>query len=103
MPGGCAGRCLRVVVVPDHPWARRRSSLRVDELAATPIVVRERGSGTRETLDHALRRAGAEDVRPLLELGSAAAARGVPDRGAGTLPCSASSLFASIRPLLTWM
>ncbi|MFE1207281.1 MULTISPECIES: LysR family transcriptional regulator [Streptomyces] len=74
---------LIVVVVPDHPWARRRKPLHVRELAATPIVVRERGSGTRETLDHALRRAGAEEARPLLELGSAAAVRGSVIAGAG--------------------
>ncbi|MFC7449078.1 LysR family transcriptional regulator [Rhodococcus daqingensis] len=64
---------LIVVVHPDHPWARRRRPLSIAELAGTPLVVREPGSGTRTTLDVALH----EYTRaaPLLELGSAAAIR----------------------------
>ncbi len=44
---------LVVVVGPRHRWARR-SALRVDELLAGGLVVRERGSGTRETLERGL-------------------------------------------------
>jgi DNA-binding transcriptional LysR family regulator len=65
---------LIVVVGPGHPWARRRRALRATELAATPLVVREPGSGTRETLDRVLARHSPVD--PLLELGSNAAVRG---------------------------
>lgn len=59
VPPGLASRVvatdrLVVVVAPGHPWARRRTALLAAELAATPLVVRERGSGTRETLDLAL-------------------------------------------------
>ncbi len=64
---------LLVVVDPGHPWARRRIPLTVAELAATPLVVREPGSGTRSTLDVAL--AEYPRAEPLLELGSAAAIR----------------------------
>lgn len=64
---------LVVVVTPDHPWARRRRPLTPSELAATPLVVREPGSGTRATLDDAL--AGHEQAQPLLELASGAAVR----------------------------
>lgn len=47
---------------------------RPEELAATPVVTREQGSGTREFLAAALKgAAGAEQVRPALELSSAAA------------------------------
>src|SRR5699024_8558870 len=46
---------LVVTVPPTHPWSRRRTPLSVAELAATPLVVREPGSGTRTTLDLALR------------------------------------------------
>lgn len=74
---------LVVVVAPGHPWAHRRKPLNVRELAATPLVVRERGSGTRETLDHALRQAGADETRPLLELGSSTAVRGAVIAGIG--------------------
>lgn len=47
---------LVVAVTPAHPWARRRPpTVRADELARTPLVVREHGSGTREVLERALR------------------------------------------------
>ncbi|MFE3056617.1 LysR family transcriptional regulator [Nocardia sp. NPDC059239] len=64
---------LVAVVDPAHPWARRRRPLTVAELAATPLVTREPGSGTRSTLDIAL--AEYPRAEPLLELGSAAAIR----------------------------
>src|SRR3546814_19460528 len=64
---------LVVVVHPDHPWARRRKPLTVAELAATPLLVREPGSGTRTTLDLALHES--ERGPPLLELGRSAAIR----------------------------
>ncbi|MEW1907470.1 LysR family transcriptional regulator [Kitasatospora sp. NPDC085895] len=78
-----AGDRLLVVVAPGHPWARRRRPLDAAELAATPLVLRERGSGTRDTLDRALRRAGAGDSRRLLELGSATAVRNAVIAGTG--------------------
>jgi DNA-binding transcriptional LysR family regulator len=64
---------LVVVVHPNHPWARRRRPLTMAELAATPLVVREPGSGTRHTLDLVLQEF--ERPAPLLELGSGAAIR----------------------------
>lgn len=44
---------LVVVVAPSHPWTRR-THVTADELAATPLVTREAGSGTRSTLAEAL-------------------------------------------------
>ena len=41
---------LVVVARPDHPWARRRDPVSPAELAATPMVSREAGSGTRDVL-----------------------------------------------------
>jgi DNA-binding transcriptional LysR family regulator len=64
---------LVVVVHPSHPWARRRRPLSVAELAATPLLAREPGSGTRRTVDLALQEY--ERPPPLLELGSGAAIR----------------------------
>lgn len=44
-----------VVIAPHgHPWVRRKSAVSPEELAATPLVTRESGSGTRETLESAL-------------------------------------------------
>lgn len=87
-PPGLATRriardCLRVVVAPGHPWARRRRALTTAELATVLLVVREKGSGTRETVDNALRRAGSGEISPLVELGSAAAVRSAVIAGAG--------------------
>src|SRR5690349_8513878 len=44
---------LIVVVAPGHPWARRRRPLPAAELASTPLILREKGSGTRQVLDTA--------------------------------------------------
>ncbi|MET8981868.1 LysR family transcriptional regulator [Streptomyces sp. NPDC004539] len=74
---------LVIVVAPGHPWTRRRRPLTAAELASAPLVLRERGSGTRETLDQALSLAGAGAPRPLLELGSATAVRGAVIAGTG--------------------
>jgi molybdate transport repressor ModE-like protein len=64
---------LVVVVHPGHPWARRRRPLTAAELAATPLLAREPGSGTRRTVDLALQEF--DRPPPLLELGSGAAIR----------------------------
>ena len=49
---------LRVVVAADHPWARRRRAVSAAELADAALVLRERGSGTRDVIEDALARAG---------------------------------------------
>jgi molybdate transport repressor ModE-like protein len=46
---------LVVVVPPSHPWARR-TTVTPAELASTPLVSREEGSGTRDALTAALAR-----------------------------------------------
>ncbi|MBW4716574.1 LysR substrate-binding domain-containing protein [Saccharothrix obliqua] len=78
---------LAVVVPPGHRWARR--PVTAAELAATPLVVRERGSGTRDTLDRALPGA----CPPALELGSTTAVRGAVV--AGVAPAVLSVLAAA--------
>lgn len=71
---------LVVVVGPGHPWAGR-SRITAATLAATPLVVREAGSGTRTVLDRAL--AGLPTAPPALELSSTAAVRSAVAAGAG--------------------
>ncbi|MGD3108455.1 LysR family transcriptional regulator [Streptomyces sp. YGL11-2] len=65
---------LIVVAAPSHPWTRRRTGLTAAELAATPLILRERGSGTRQVLDAALARLGGL-AAPLLELSSTTAVK----------------------------
>jgi len=64
------GDRLVVVVAPSHPWARRRSPLSVEHLAATPLLLREAGSGTRDAFEAALAAVGAVPVEPLAALAS---------------------------------
>lgn len=65
---------LVAVVPPEHDWARR-SSVTMSELAETPLVMREQGSGTREALEQALLEAGHGRPVSVLELGSTSAVR----------------------------
>jgi molybdate transport repressor ModE-like protein len=70
---------LIVVTAPTHPWARRRRALSAAELSATPLVLREKGSGTRQVLDVAV----GELARPLFELSSTTAVKAAAVSGAG--------------------
>ena len=72
---------LVVVVAPEHPWALREGPLDPAELAATPLVVREGGSGTRDAYEELLPAAG--ETPPVQELGSNAAVRIAVASGAG--------------------
>lgn len=45
---------LVVVARPEHPWAMSSSPLSAHDLVASPLVLREPGSGTRRTFDTAL-------------------------------------------------
>ncbi|MDQ0778469.1 molybdate transport repressor ModE-like protein [Streptomyces aurantiacus] len=71
---------LIVVTAPGHAWARRRRPLDAGELAATPLILREEGSGTRQVLDAALVGGLA---RPLIELSSTTAVKASAASGAG--------------------
>lgn len=65
---------LYVVAAPGHPWARTgRVSAR--EVASTPLIQREPGSGTRVTFENALAELGLQPVDPLVELRSVTAIR----------------------------
>ncbi|WP_372337756.1 LysR family transcriptional regulator [Streptomyces sp. MK5] len=90
---------LIVVTAPAHPWARRRRPLDAAELASTPLILREKGSGTRQVLDAAL----GGLARPLIELSSTTAVKASAVSGAG--PAVLSELAVgdelSLRRLVT--
>jgi DNA-binding transcriptional LysR family regulator len=68
---------LVLVVRPDHPLARRKHPIDVEELSRTALVSREEGSGTREALTVALRKALGDRPQPppILALSSTSAIR----------------------------
>ncbi|MGO1971735.1 MAG: LysR family transcriptional regulator [Propionibacteriaceae bacterium] len=86
---------LVVVVATTHPWARRRRPLSPGDLAETPLVVREPGSGTRLTLDAVL--APHHPVGPALELSSNAAVRTSVIAGAGPAVLSVLAVHDALR------
>ncbi len=94
LPDGLACRVvgrdqLVLVVAPRHHWARRRRPVDAAELAATPLVAREPGSGTRYALEAVL--AGLGDLTaPLVELSSTTAIKAAVQAGVG--PAVLSSL-----------
>jgi len=91
LPTGLRSRVVAhdelVVIVPaGHKWARRQRSLSAAELSQTPLVTREPGSGTRDSLTAALCQAlgnWTQQAHPVLELSSAAAVRAAVIAGAG--------------------
>lgn len=60
-----------LVVAPHHVWARRRRPVSLAELAETPLITREPGSGTRVALDEAV----GTPITPHLAVSSNAAVR----------------------------
>lgn len=71
---------LIVITAPGHPWTRRRRPLAAAEISRTPLILREKGSGTRQVLDAAL---GVGLARPLFELSSTTAVKAAAVSGAG--------------------
>jgi DNA-binding transcriptional LysR family regulator len=72
-----------VVVSPGHSWTRRRRPLAPAELAGTPMVTREPGSGTRGALQAILAKQAPENppASPVVELSTNAAVRSAIARG----------------------
>ncbi|PYM20702.1 MAG: LysR family transcriptional regulator [Candidatus Rokuibacteriota bacterium] len=50
---------LVLVVPPEHPWVARKT-VTVEDVKREPLILRERGSGSRETLEQALKEVGLE-------------------------------------------
>jgi DNA-binding transcriptional LysR family regulator len=77
---------LVLVVATTHPWASRQEEVTGADIAATDIVTREPGSGTREILEAALAPWGG--VRASVVLGSTGALLGAARRGGGPVVLS---------------
>jgi len=74
-----------VLIVPAaHEWAER-GSIGVSEIAAAPLLMRERGSGTRRILELALERARIRrrELRVVMELDSSEAIKSAVEAGFG--------------------
>jgi DNA-binding transcriptional LysR family regulator len=102
LPAGLRSRTvahdtLAVIVAPGHPWARRRSGIDPHELAATALVSREQGSGTRRHLEQALAREARTTLgRPLLELSSTTAIKAAVMEGVGPAVLSSLAIVGEI-------
>lgn len=86
---------LVVVVGPRHPWVRR-GRVAFEELASTPLVLRESGSGTRDALESALAAAGLPTPSSALELGSTAAVRAAVAAGNSPTVISERAVVADV-------
>lgn len=81
---------LAVAVAPSHAWTLQHVVTAAD-LAKTPLLVRELGSGTRDTLDRAMSAAGYQ-VTPSLELASNTALKSAAIAGMGPVVLAAIAL-----------
>ncbi len=88
---------LAVLVTPDHPWAGLRR-LEAQTLATQAWVLREAGSGTRSTLEAALRNAGVDPAALCIAmtLPSNEAVLAAAEAGAGATALSESVAYASV-------
>lgn len=88
---------LLLVVHPDHAWARRRRPVRAGELAATALISREPGSGTRYVLDHELERLGHRArAAPIMELSSTTAIKAAVEADIGPAVLSSLALAEDV-------
>ncbi len=87
---------LAVVVGVRHPWARRRRPVTAAELASTPLLLRERGSGTRDVLATALAGEGRPPTAHM-ELGSTTAIKAAAVTGAAPAVLPLVAVIAELR------
>jgi DNA-binding transcriptional LysR family regulator len=93
-----------VVIVPAaHPWHGRRQ-ITVDELRGEPLLLRERGSGTRAALETALGDAGLDldSFRVVGEMGSTQAIKQAVKAGVGISLVSRRAVEEECKSGLIW-
>lgn len=87
---------LAVVVAPSHKWAQRRR-VHATELAKTPLVSREPGSGTRQAWEQAVREQLDTDLAdPVLEVSSTTAIKAAAMGGIGPAVLSVRAVAAEL-------
>ena len=82
-----------------HPWAKRKA-VRLREIGKEPYVIREKGSGTRETVEGCLREAGGPGLMRLnvvAELGSSEAVKEAILAGLGVSVISAHAIRRELK------
>jgi LysR family transcriptional regulator, transcriptional activator of the cysJI operon len=93
---------LVLLVPPGHEWAAQRA-ITLKDVAAAPLLMRERGSGTREVIETTLEAAGlaARDLHVVMELNSTEAILGCieSDVGVGFVSRSAIQRQLAMRTL----
>ena len=88
---------LVLLVPPSHEWAAE-GAITLEEFAAAPLLMRERGSGTREVIETTLEAAGlpARDLRIVMELNSTEAILGSIESGVGVGFVSRSAIHRQL-------
>lgn len=90
------GDRLVVVVGAGHPWGRRHSPLSPAELARTPLLCRESGSGTRDAYESALARHELVPAAPLAVLASTTTLKAATTAGDGACVLSALAVAGEL-------
>lgn len=85
---------LVLIVPPGHPWATRGKPVTMNELATTPLVEREAGSGTRAFLDEHV---GVVRAAPIVEFNSNSAICQAVSAGMGPAILSRLAVEGSLR------
>jgi len=89
---------LVLIVSPSNPLSRR-PEVSLKELSGQRFVIRERGSGTRQTMEQALRRAGLDPgrLKVALRLGSSEAVKAAVEADLGVAVLSRWTLAKELR------
>jgi DNA-binding transcriptional LysR family regulator len=86
---------LVVVVTPGHPWTRR--GIIVEDLPKEPFISREKGSGTREVIERALREMGDVSLNIQMEIGSTSGIKEAIEAGLGFSILSRAAIRLEVR------
>jgi DNA-binding transcriptional LysR family regulator len=94
----CGQDELMLAVPASHPWAERRA-IRLRDLLGQPLIMREKGSGTRKIMEKALADHGVDPgrLRVVMEVASNEAVRQAVKAGGGAAVISRRAVQDDIR------